>query len=109
MVDDNPQSLALAQDTNVIVGMAGPSNPDGGTWVEVHKFGVTVDANTDEAAAFIEYVMNEEYVTWLGMAPEGSFPIRPGPSAGSKIFIDEWGNLPIGVDRKIPINQIYSK
>ena len=108
MVDDNPQSLALAQDTNVIVGMAGPSNPDGGTWVEVHNFGVTVDANTDEAAAFIEYVMNEEYVTWLGMAPEGSFPIRPGPSAGSKIFIDEWGNLPIGVDRKIPINQIYS-
>ena len=109
MVDDNPQSLALAQDTNVIVGMAGPSNPDGGTWVEVHNFGVTVDANTDEAAAFIEYVMNEEYVTWLGMAPEGSFPIRPGPSAGSKIFIDEWGNLPIGVDRKIPINQIYSE
>ena len=108
MVDDNPQSLALAQDTNVIVGMAGPSNPDGGTWVEVHNFGVTVDANTDEAAAFIEYVMNEEYFTWLGMAPEGSFPIRPGPSAGSKIFIDEWGNLPIGVDRKIPINQIYS-
>ena len=108
MVDDNPQSLALAQDTNVIVGMAGPSNPDGGTWVEVHNFGVTGDANTDEAAAFIEYVMNEEYVTWLGMAPEGSFPIRPGPSAGSKIFIDEWGNLPIGVDRKIPINQIYS-
>jgi len=108
MVDDNPQSLALAQDTNVIVGMAGPSNPDGGTWVEVHNFGVTVDANTDEAAAFIEYVMNEEYVTWLGMAPEGSFPIRPGPSAGSKIFIEEWGNLPIGVDRKIPINQIYS-
>ena len=50
MVDDNPQSLALAQDTNVIVGMAGPSNPDGGTWVEVHNFGVTVDANTDEAA-----------------------------------------------------------
>ena len=43
--------------------MAGPSNPDGGTWVEVHNFGVTVDANTDEAAAFIEYVMNEEYVT----------------------------------------------
>ena len=27
---------------------------------------------------------------------------------GSKIFIDEWGDLPIGVDRKIPINQIYS-
>ena len=57
---------------------------------------------------FIEYVMNEEYVTWLGMAPEGSFPIIPGPNAGSKIFIEEWGNLPIGVDRKVPINQIYS-
>ena len=53
--------------------------------------------------------MNEEYVTWLGMAPEGSFPIRPGPNAGSKIFIVEWGNLPIGVDRKVPINQIYSQ
>tara|TARA_B100001063_G_scaffold52671_1_gene46607 strand:- start:952 stop:1410 length:459 start_codon:yes stop_codon:yes gene_type:complete len=89
--------------------MAGPSNPDGGTWVEVHNFAVTVDANTDDARTFIEYVMNEEYVTWLGMAPEGSFPIRPGPNAGSKIFIEEWGNLPIGVDRKVPINQIYSQ
>jgi multiple sugar transport system substrate-binding protein len=43
------------------------------------------------------------------MAPEGRFPIRPGPNAGSKIFIEEWGNLPIGVDRKVPINQIYSQ
>tara|TARA_B110000438_G_C15820760_1_gene654336 strand:- start:2513 stop:3853 length:1341 start_codon:yes stop_codon:yes gene_type:complete len=109
MVDDDPTSLALAKDTDVIVGMAGPSNPDGGTWVEVHNFAVTVDANTDDAQAFIEYVMNEEYVNWLGMAPEGSFPIRPGPNAGSKIFIEEWGNLPIGVDRKVPINQIYSQ
>ena len=109
MVDGNPESIALAQDTDVIVGMAGPSNPEGATWVEVHNFGVTVDANPDEAKAFVLYVMNEEYVTWLGMAPEGSFPIRPGPTAGSNVFIEDWGNLLFGVDRKVPINSVYSQ
>ena len=53
--------------------------------------------------------MNEEYVTWLGMAPEGSFPIRPGPTAGSNVFIEDWGNLLFGVDRKVPINSVYSQ
>ena len=57
------------------------------------------------AAKFVPYMMNEGYSGWLGMAPEGKFPVRKGtrsPRSSSR-----WNKLPAGVDTKKPLGDIY--
>lgn len=108
-IDGNPTSSALAKDTEVLTGLAGPSNPEGATWVDTTYLGVTSDANTKVASEFVKFAMSEGYLDLLGMAPEGLFPVRNGPVSGSMAYVDGWGTLPVGVDRKAPLSDFYSK
>jgi len=41
------------------------------------------------------------------MAPEGKFPVRKGTVDEPNKFVEGWSLLPIGVDRKRPIGDIY--
>jgi len=49
------------------------------------------------------------YGDWLSQAPEGKFPVRRGDAAGSTAFEEMWATLPVGVDRKAPLGDIYPK
>ena len=106
-INDDPTSTELASKTDVVTTFSGPSNPDGAAWADVRYFGVTADANTDVAAEFVKFSMDEGYLDTLSMAPEGKFPVRKGtPDAASK-FVDGWATLPVGVDRKAPMSELY--
>ncbi len=41
------------------------------------------------------------------MAPEGKFPVRYGTPDDPKKFVNGWSKLPVGVDRKRPLGDIY--
>ena len=43
----------------------------------------------------------------LSIAPEGKFPVRLGPVAGSTEYIDLWSTLDVGVDRRAPLADLY--
>ena len=49
-------------------------------------FGITADADTDEAKQFIMYSMDEGYTSTLSIAPEGKFPVRRGNSTDPEAF-----------------------
>ncbi len=104
---EDPTSADLARDTGFVTRVAGPSNPDGAGWASSSYWGVTVDADFDAAAQFIEYVMTDGYLTWLSMAPEGLFPVRSGTAEEPTAYVDGWQNLDVGVDRKTPLADIY--
>ncbi len=104
---DDPTSADLAKDTGFVTRVSGPSNPDGSGWASASNWGVTVDADFDAAAQFIEYVMNDGYLTWLSMAPEGLFPVRRGTAEEPNSFTEGWGALDVGVDRKVPLSSVY--
>ncbi|MGI9523739.1 MAG: ABC transporter substrate-binding protein [Hyphomicrobiaceae bacterium] len=106
-INDDPQSRELAGKTDVVTAFAGPSNPNGAAWGDVRYFGVTPDANTDVAAAFIKFSMDDGYTSTLSIAPEGKFPVRRGTSESPKKFVDAWSKLPVGVDRKAPLSDLY--
>ena len=72
-------------------------------------FGITADANTDEAMQFVEYSMSEGYTATLSIAPEGKFPVRRGNSSDSEAFVKAWSKLPVGVDRKAPLSDLYAQ
>ena len=106
-INDDPTSPELAGKTNVVTQFSGPSNPDGAAWGDVRYFGVTSDANTDVAAAFVNYAMNDGYTSTLAIAPEGKFPVRRGTADDANKFVEAWSKLPVGVDRKAPLSELY--
>ena len=108
-INDDPTSPELASKTGIVTNFAGPSNPDGAAWGDVRYFGITTDADTDAAMAFVEFSMNEGYTQTLAIAPEGKFPVRTGTADDPDMFKEAWSMLPVGVDRKAPLGDLYSQ
>ncbi|MDF0603461.1 extracellular solute-binding protein [Psychromarinibacter sp. C21-152] len=108
-INDDPTSTELASKTGIVTNFAGPSNPDGAAWSSTNLFGITADANFDEAIQFVEYSMGEGYESTLAIAPEGKFPVRRGTADDPTAFVDLWATLPVGVDRKAPLGDLYAQ
>ena len=104
---DDPTSSDLATQTGFVTSISGPSSEGGSGWASSSNWGVTVDADFDAATQFIEYIMNDGYLTWLSMAPEGLFPVRSGTADALDSFTEGWQQLEVGVDRKAPLNSVY--
>jgi len=108
-INDDPTSGELASKTGIVATFAGPSNPAGAAWGDIRYFGITADANTDVAMDFVEYSMDEGYTQTLSIAPEGKFPVRRGNAEDPEAFTTAWATLPVGVDRKAPLGDLYAQ
>ena len=106
-INSDPTTKELAQDTGFVTVFSGPGNDAGAAYADVRYLGITADANTDVAAEFVKFVVSKGYGDWLGMAPEGKFPIRSGTFGGNKDYEKLWASLDVGVDRKEPLANIY--
>nr|WP_319514024.1 extracellular solute-binding protein [uncultured Cohaesibacter sp.] len=106
-INDDPTSPELASKTGIVTNFAGPSNPDGAAWASTNFFGITTDADIEAAEKFVEYSMNQGYSQTLAIAPEGKFPVRRGDADNPTKFVDLWSTLPVGVDRKKPLADLY--
>ena len=107
-INDDPTTRDLAAATGIVTNFAGPSNPDGAAWGDVRYFGITSDADTEAAQAFVEYSMNDGYMQTLSIAAEGKFPVRTGTADEPGKFSAGWSEIPVGVDRKAPLKDLYS-
>jgi len=107
MINDDPTSPELASKTGIVTNFAGPSNPDGAAWADLRYFGITMDAATDAAMDFVKFSLDEGYTQTLSIAPEGKFPVRRGTPDNPTAFVDAWATLPAGVDRKVPLGDLY--
>ncbi len=107
-INDDPTSRELASKTSIVTRLSGPSNPNGAAWGDVRYFGITADADIDSAMAFVKYSMDEGYMQTLSIAPEGKFPVRRGDAEDPEKFVKAWATLPVGVDRKAPLSELYA-
>ncbi len=106
-INDDPTSRELASKTGVVTNFSGPSNPDGAAWADIRYFGITTDADTDAAAEFVKFSMSDGYTKTLSIAPEGKFPVRRGTADDPTKFVEAWSKLPVGVDRKATLSELY--
>ena len=107
-INSDPTSKALAEKTGIVTTFGGPSNPGGAAWADIRYFGVTTDAKTDVAAEFVKYSMKDGYTATLSIAPEGKFPVRRGEPLNTSKYVTAWSKLPVGVDRKAALSELYS-
>jgi multiple sugar transport system substrate-binding protein len=99
----------LAKNSGVVTAVSGPSGRPA-QFGEITSWTITKDSkNTDAAKKFVQYMMNEGYTGWLGIAPEGKFPVRKGTQDDATKFTTAWNDLPAGVDTKKPLGDVYPK
>ncbi len=103
----DPTTDELAKRTGFVARLIGPNNPKGASYAQISYMGITADADMDAAKKFVKFLLTDGYLDWLSMAPEGKFPVRKGTVDEPNKFVEGWSLLPIGVDRKRPIGDIY--
>ena len=75
-------------------GLVGPLSGSGrraGQFGSVSTFNITVDAPTEDAQALVEFMMGDGYVRWLGLSPQGKYPVRSGDSEDPEKFAEGVG------------------
>jgi multiple sugar transport system substrate-binding protein len=98
----------IAKNSAFVMDIAGPSGAPAG-WGTVSYMGISTNADTDSAKAFVEYWLSDGYIDWLGVAAEGKFPMRRGTTENPTEYIEGWGQLEVGVDRRAPLTDFYSE
>ena len=99
----------LAKNSGIVTAIAGPAGKPS-QFGEITSWTITRDGeNTESAKKFVQYMMNEGYTDWLGIAPEGKFPVRKGTQQEATKFTAAWNDLPAGVDTKKPLGDVYAK
>ncbi|MEV0718037.1 extracellular solute-binding protein, partial [Asanoa sp. NPDC050611] len=97
----------LAKNSGIVTAVAGPDGQPA-QFGEITSWAITAEGeNTEQSRRFVQYMMNEGYPGWLGIAPEGKFPVRKGDSGDPQKFTTAWNTLPAGVDTRKPLSESY--
>jgi len=98
----------LAANTGVVTAIAGPDSTEPAQFGEITSWTVTAGASSEDAQAFIEYMMSDGYEPWIEIAPEGKVPVRTGTPDEPTRFSDAWATLDAGVDTRAPLSDFYA-
>jgi multiple sugar transport system substrate-binding protein len=97
----------IAKNSAFVGNFAGPNGAPA-QWGQVSYTGITTGADTEAAKEFVKFWLSDGYLDWLGVAAEGKFPMRSGTADNPTEYIDGWGQLEVGVDRRAPLSDFYS-
>jgi multiple sugar transport system substrate-binding protein len=96
----------LADNSGIVTAITGPDGTQPSQFGELTCFAITKDADKD-AAKLVEFLMNDGYLDWLGLAPEGKVPVRSGTTDQPTKFTDAWDHLQTGVENRKPLSELY--
>jgi multiple sugar transport system substrate-binding protein len=96
----------LADHSGIVTAIKGPHGSQPSQFGELTCFAITKNANKN-AAKLVEFLMNDGYLAWLGLAPEGKVPVRTGTADQPTKFADAWTHLQTGVEHPKPLSQLY--
>jgi multiple sugar transport system substrate-binding protein len=96
----------LADHSGIVTAIKGPDGTQPSQFGELTCFAITKDANPD-TAKLVQFMMNDGYLDWLALAPEGKVPVRTGTTDQPTKFTDAWAHLQTGVERTKPLSELY--
>jgi multiple sugar transport system substrate-binding protein len=97
----------LAENSGFVTAVKGPDASEPAQYGEVTSFVIVKDGNVDAAKQLVQFMMEEGYVDWLALSPEGKFPVRKGTKDEADKFTKAWNSLETGVDTKEPLSKTY--
>ena len=95
----------LAKNTGFVSIIKGPKGA--AQYGQINYLGVTRDAKADLAKRWVEFLLTDGYLRWLGMAAEGKLPLHKGTKMDPDRFIRGWMGLQFGVTTRARISEFY--
>jgi multiple sugar transport system substrate-binding protein len=95
----------LAKNTGFVSILKGPKGA--AQYGQINYLGITQDANKAAAKQWVEFLLTEGYLKWLGMAAEGKLPLHKGTRDEPNRFIKGWMELEFGVTTRARISEFY--
>jgi len=95
----------LAGNTGFVTIIHGPKGT--AQYGQINYLGITRDADKALAKQWVEFLLTDRYLKWLGMAPEGKLPVRNGTRDEPNRFINGWMELEFGVTTRAVISEFY--
>jgi multiple sugar transport system substrate-binding protein len=95
----------LAKNTGFVTVIHGPKGA--AQYGQVNYLGITRDADKAKAKQWVEFLLSEGYLRWLGMAAEGKLPVRKGTQEDATRFVKGWMDLEFGVTTRAKISEFY--
>jgi len=99
------ESGFLAKNTGFVTIIQGPKGS--AQYGQINYLGITLDADKAFAKQWVEFLLNDGYLRWLGMAAEGKLPVRKGTRDAPNCFIEGWKGLEFGVTTRAKISEFY--
>jgi multiple sugar transport system substrate-binding protein len=96
----------LADHSGIVTAITGPHGAQPSQFGELTCFAITKGAKKN-AARLVEFMMNDGYLEWLALAPEGKVPVRTGTPDQPSKFTDAWNHLETGVENREPLSEVY--
>ena len=95
----------LSQNTGFVSAIKGRRGT--AQWGQIKYLGISRDADKSGAAEWVEFLLTDRYLDWLGMAAEGKLPLRKGTPGAPRRFVDGWMGLEFGVTSRARISKYY--
>lgn len=95
----------LAKNTGFVTTLRGPKGA--AQYGQTNYLGLTRDAQKEAAQKWVEFLLSDGYLAWLGMAAEGKLPVRRGTPQHPNRFVEGWMDLEFGVTTRARISQYY--
>ena len=95
----------LAKNTGFVTTLKGPKGA--AQYGQINYLGITRDARKESAQKWVEFLLSDGYLLWLGMAAEGKLPVRRGTPQHPNRFVEGWMDLEFGVTTRARISQFY--
>jgi multiple sugar transport system substrate-binding protein len=97
----------LARNTGFVTTIRGPKGR--GRFGQANFFGITRDADPKAASQWVQFLLAEGYLKWLGMAAEGKLPMRRGTREDPDRFVKGWTRLELGVTPRATVDRLYGE
>jgi multiple sugar transport system substrate-binding protein len=95
----------LAKNTGFVTIIHGPRG--NAQYGQINYLGITKDADKAAAKRWVEFLLTEGYLRWLGMAAEGKLPVCKGTRDDPNRFIKGWMELEFGVMTRAKVSRFY--
>lgn len=100
----------LVERTSIAPLIQGPDASEPAQFGMTLNLGITTGADTEAAKTFVSWLMSDGYVDFLGVSPEGRFPMRPGTADNPTQFVEQWEEAPVGVGQDtLTVRELYGQ
>lgn len=96
----------LAKNTGLVTAIQGPAGGEPAAFGNLNYLGITTQADTAAAQAFVRFWLEEGYERWLALDSERKVPLRLGTADEPRRYIDAWGTQPLA-GSELSLTDIY--